>query len=245
MNELTFLDLVILKKIDDESSVEKFGSIINTSFFETANLLGTVKIKGYINIESSVGGISKVTLTDAGKSLLAVAQKKASDPSDPLDDAILQALAGGTKELGTMQGSLNIRSADLAYHLEKLVSQGFIDYTVKSAKVSFMLTEKGFNETGGIKVQEKPKEPEKQGEKEDVSQILSDAHDEQEQEEVPEEQRLGRELTPEEKKRLLKEKRFASKMEHYVKKYGVAVLVILCILAIITFVSLLSALNII
>ena len=78
MNELTFLDLVILKKIDANSSVENFGSLINTSFFETANLLGTVKIKGYVNIETSIGGISKVTITDAGMGILALAEKKAA-----------------------------------------------------------------------------------------------------------------------------------------------------------------------
>ena len=85
MNELTFLDLVILQKVDGESSVEKFGSMINTSFFETANLLGTVKIKGYIDIESSVGGLSGVAITDAGQSLLAFAEHKAAETSKQLE----------------------------------------------------------------------------------------------------------------------------------------------------------------
>lgn len=154
MNELTFLDIAILKKVDAESSVEKFGSIINTSFFETANLLGTVKIKGYINIESSVGGISRVTMTDAGNSILSVADARSKEPVEPLDNAMLHAVAGGSRELDSLQQSLGIRSADLAYHINKLVSQGFMDYEVKSAKVYFVLTEMGFNATGGVRVQQ-------------------------------------------------------------------------------------------
>ena len=156
MNELTFLDLVILKKIDADSSVEKFGSIINTSFFETANLLGTVKIKGYINIESSVGGISMVKKTDAGEGILALAAKKADEPIEPLDNALLHAVAGGAKELGALQNALNVRSGDLAYHINKMVTQGYMDFEVRSAKVSFVLTEQGFNSTGGVRVQSTP-----------------------------------------------------------------------------------------
>jgi len=155
MDELNFLDLAILKKVDSEASVERFGSIINTSFFETANLLGTVKIKGYVNIESSVGGISKVTLTEAGSALLSVAEQRAKEPIEPLDNAILHALAGGAKELDALQSSLNIRSGDLAFHIGKLVAQGLMDYSVKSAKVSFVLTEAGFNSVGGVRVQQK------------------------------------------------------------------------------------------
>lgn len=160
MNELTFLDLVILKKVDAESTVEKFGSLINTSFFESANLLGTIKIKGYINIESSVGGISRVVLTDAGNSLLAFSAQKAAEPIEPLDNAILHALAGGARELEALQHELNIRSADLAYHINKLVTQGFMDFEVRSAKVYFVLTEMGFNSTGGVRVQQKLDQPE-------------------------------------------------------------------------------------
>lgn len=155
MNELNFLDLAILRKVDAESTVEKFGSMINTSFFETANLLGTIKIKGYINIVPSVGGVSSVTLTDAGNSLLAFAEQKANEPIEPLDNAILHALAGGARELDALQHALNIRGADLAYHINKLVKQGFMDYEIRSAKVYFVLTEMGFNATGGVRVQQK------------------------------------------------------------------------------------------
>ena len=156
MNELTFLDLVILKKIDANSSVENFGSQINTSFFETANLLGTVKIKGYVNIETSIGGISKVTITDAGMGILTLAEKKAAEPIEPLDNALLHTLAGGAKDPEALQSSLNIRSGDLAYHINKMAVQGFMDFEVRSSKVNLMLTEQGFNSTGGVKVQGVP-----------------------------------------------------------------------------------------
>ena len=156
MNELTFLDLVILKKLDANSSVENFGSQINTSFFETANLLGTAKIKGYVNIETSIGGISKVTITDAGLGILTLAEKKAGEPIEPLDNALLHALAGGAKDPEALQTQLNIRSGDLAYHINKMVAQSFMDYEVRSSKVNLMLTEQGFNSTGGVKVQGAP-----------------------------------------------------------------------------------------
>ena len=189
MNELTFLDLVILKKIDANSSVENFGSLINTSFFETANLLGTVKIKGYVNIETSIGGISKVTLTDAGMGILTLAEKKAAEPIEPLDNALLHALAGGAKSPEALQSQLNIRSGDLTYHINKMVVQSFMDYEARSGKVNLMLTEQGFNSTGGVKVQgapasaaaapaekkeeaEKEEMPAEKKEKEDIFHIL-------------------------------------------------------------------------
>lgn len=190
MNELTFLDLIILKKTDADSSVEKFGSLINTSFFETANLLGTVKIKGYINIESSIGGISKVIRTDAGEGILALAAKKAIEPIEPLDNALLHAVAGGAKEMSSIQSALNVRSGDLAYHINKMVEQGYMDYEARSAKVSFVLTEQGFNSTGGVRVAQGPQttlagaipkegDADKGGkkEKEDVAQLLKGEHE--------------------------------------------------------------------
>lgn len=163
MNELTFLDLAVLLKIDSESTVEKFGSSINTSFFETANLLGTMKLKGYLDIMSSVGGLSRVVPTDAGASILSVANEKAREPLDALDQSILSTLASGVRDLEGISASINIRQGDLAYHLHKLSVQQYVDYTIRSAKISVSLTEKGFNSTGGMRaqttsVQEKPQQ---------------------------------------------------------------------------------------
>ncbi len=190
MNELNFLDIVILKKIDPDSSVEKFGSTINTSFFETANLLGTIKIKGYINIESSLGGISKVAITDAGTSILAMADQRARDQIEPLDNAILHAIAGGTKEMEALRSSLNIRSGDLAYHAHKLISQGFLDYDVRSAKVEFVLTEQGFNSTGGVRVQQKLATPSELMGEETAGELKSESSQAEEKREVQEGERL-------------------------------------------------------
>jgi len=153
MNELTFLDLAVLLKIDTESTVEKFGSAINTSFFETANLLGTMKLKGYLDIMSSVGGLSRVVLTDAGASILTVANEKSREPIDALDSSILATLASGVRDLEGISNAINIRQGDLAYHLHKLSIQQYIDYTLRSAKIYVSLTEKGFNSTGAIRAQ--------------------------------------------------------------------------------------------
>jgi hypothetical protein len=249
MNELNFLDLVILKRIDANSSVESFGSTINTSFFETANILGTVKIKGYINIETSIGGISKVTITDAGTGILALAEKKSAEPIEPLDNALLHALAGGAKDPEALQSVLNIRSGDLAYHINKMVAQGLMDYDVRSGKAGLMLTEKGFNSMGGMKVQGVPgksekkvpeEKPEGKGEKkhghegkDDIMHILRgveeeekkhDAHRKQEEPEKP--------LSPEELKKKVQERRLASKIEHYVSEYWAWLLLIVAAIGI-------------
>ena len=93
--EINYLDLIILRKIDAESSIEKFGTQINTSYFETANLLGTMKIKGLLDIQSSIGGQSPILITGDGRDLLSEAVRKAAEPPDTLDQAILHALAGG------------------------------------------------------------------------------------------------------------------------------------------------------
>src|SRR3989338_7476510 len=251
MNELNFLDIVILRKIDAESSVEKFGSMINTSFFETANLLGTVKIKGYINIESSVGGISRVTITDAGTSILAVADQRAKEPVEPLDNAILHAVAGGSRELDALQSALGIRSADLAYHINKMLAQGFMDFEVKSAKVYFVLTEMGFNATGGVRVQQTLDAPaqEKAATEDEIAGQVSkkkeDSAAPQKKEEkaftppwvkpsdVKKEEKKEqpkKPLTPEEEEKQKKMKRLASKIEYYIAEYAMYIVIMVVVL---------------
>lgn len=149
--EINYLDLIILRKIDAESTIEKFGTQINTSYFETANLLGTMKIKGLIDIQTSIGGQSPIVITGDGRDLLSEAVKKAAEPPDTLDQAILHALAGGASDLPSLQQAINIRSRDLAFHLHKLKTGDLIDYEARSAKVRLFLTEKGFNQTGGVR----------------------------------------------------------------------------------------------
>lgn len=169
MSDLNFLDLVVMQRIDENSTVEKFGTIINTSFFEAANMLGTLKVKGYIEIVSSVAGNSQITLTEAGASILQNAAGKTDDAVDALDNAIMKTLASGLRDLDKLQEALNIRSSDLAYHLYKLEKQGYIHYEIRSAKVGLTLTEKGFNLTGGFRaVEQKPVAGEAEKEAHDI-----------------------------------------------------------------------------
>ncbi len=141
--ELTFDDILILQRIDADSVVERFGSKINASFFEAANMLGTLKLKGLVDIEASPG-LSKVWLTPTGKSVLEKAKAMAGEEISPLDFSILQAVARGAKDAKGAAAMLNIRSSDLAFHLDKLLEQGFIDSSMKMGKVTIVLTEKGF-----------------------------------------------------------------------------------------------------
>ncbi|MFH1095731.1 MAG: hypothetical protein V1728_05945 [Candidatus Micrarchaeota archaeon] len=149
--EINYLDLLILKKIDAESSVERFGSHINTSFFETANLLGGMKIKGLIEIQTAIGGQSPITITGYGTDIIAEAERKYAEPLDTLDRAILHTLAGGVRDLQGLSSVINIRPKDLAFHLYKLRAGNYIEHEVRSAKVSFLLTEKGFNLVGMVR----------------------------------------------------------------------------------------------
>ena len=151
MEDTNYLDLIILKKIDASSSVEKFGTLINTSFFETANLLGTLKVKGLLDIQSSMGGQSPVSLTGEGKELLEHASRKAAEEFDDLDIAILSAMAGGVRDLGVLASAINIRPKDLAFRLNKLKVSDYIDYEVRAGKVFLSLTEKGFMLSGGAR----------------------------------------------------------------------------------------------
>jgi hypothetical protein len=260
MNELTFLDLAILKKIDPSSSVENFGTVINTSFFETANLLGTIKIKGYINIETSIGGISKVTITDAGMGILALAEKKANETIEPLDTALLHALAGGAKDPDALRAALNIRSGDLAYHINKMAVQGLVDYEIHSAKANLMLTESGFNSTGGVKVQGAPaqaqmekkempssapegaipeKREKKEDGKEDINHILRGVEAEEKKQHegekkhrhAHEEKKHHEPPKPEDAKK----RRLFSKIEFYLREYWAWIL--LSIIAVVIFAS--------
>ncbi|VVC03778.1 Uncharacterised protein [Candidatus Burarchaeum australiense] len=147
IRELTFDDILLLQRIDAETVVERFGSKINASFFEAANLLGTLKLKGFVDIEASPG-LSKVWLTASGKSVLETAQRMGGEELGPLDVSVLQTVARGAKDARAAANMLNIRSSDLAFHLNKLLVQGFIDATVKMGKVSVVLTEKGFTKVG-------------------------------------------------------------------------------------------------
>ncbi len=161
--ELTFLDLVVLQRIGPDTTLERFGSKINSSFFDAANILGTIKLKGYVNIESSMGA-SKVDVSEAGKAVLSMAEDKSSGELDELDKNILQTISKGVKDTEKLASNINIRTGDLAYHLYKLVKNNYLDYDVRAGKVSVMLTENGFNKMGKVVETEEPEEGESLGE---------------------------------------------------------------------------------
>ncbi|MFH0926961.1 MAG: hypothetical protein V1822_00075 [Candidatus Micrarchaeota archaeon] len=150
-DDITYLDILVLKKIDSESTLEKFSMKINTSFFDTANMLGSMKIKGLLDIQSSIGGQSPIVITGEGKDVISAAIQKAGEPIDTLDQTILNALVSGVRDLQALQKVINIRSRDLAFHLYKLKAYDYIDQTVQSARVNFSLTEKGFLLTKGYR----------------------------------------------------------------------------------------------
>jgi DNA-binding Lrp family transcriptional regulator len=141
--ELTFLDLMVLQRIGPDTTLERFGSKINSSYFDAANILGSIRLKGYVEIESSIGA-SKVSVSEAGKAILAMAEEKSHGEIDELDKRILGEVSRGVKDVGRIGDSLNIRSGDLSYHIYKLVKNNYVDYDLRAGKVSVMLTENGF-----------------------------------------------------------------------------------------------------
>ncbi|MCX6776553.1 MAG: hypothetical protein NTY73_01105 [Candidatus Micrarchaeota archaeon] len=158
MEELTFRDLVVLQRIEPGTVVEKFGVKINSSFFESANILGTLKQKGYIDFKSSYPGPSEVEVTEVGARMLEVADEKAKEAVDELDLAILQNIVAGYQDSEAIKNKLNIRSGDLAVHLHKLVKQDLASYAIKNLKVSLSITEDGFKKVSAMPRKEKPPE---------------------------------------------------------------------------------------
>ncbi len=154
MENLNYLDFLVLVKIDQNSVIERFGPMINTSFFESANLLGSLKVKGFVDLETSIGGMSRVSLTELGRDAIEYCGMGTLEPLDTLDSAILDGIGRGYVALDRLTTLLNIKQSDLAVHLNKLSVQGFIVPSIQSAKVSMVLTEKGFNKAGNVKIAE-------------------------------------------------------------------------------------------
>ncbi|NYZ79587.1 hypothetical protein H0N99_05585 [Candidatus Micrarchaeota archaeon] len=158
MEELTFLDLVILQRIEPGTVMEKFGPKINSQFFESANILATVKQKGYIDFKTSHFGNSEVEVTQVGARMLEVADEKAKEAVDNLDLAILQKIVAGYKDPEDIKNELNIRSGDLALRIHKLVKQDLVSYSLRNIKISLSITEDGFKKVGSIKGEKPPEE---------------------------------------------------------------------------------------
>ncbi len=142
--DVDFVDLTALKKIQPDTVVEKFGSSINSSFFDASNVLGTLKIKGLVDFTSSIGGQNTITITDEGKKVMDEASSRAMEPIDNLDNSILLQLASGKKSLKELIAALNLRAKDLSLRLYKLEEQQFIKSDFRNGSLEIVLTEKGF-----------------------------------------------------------------------------------------------------
>lgn len=144
LDTITFVDLVALSRITPESTTEKFGGLINSSFFDASNILGNLKQRGLIDFITSFPSQSAITITDQGKQLLAEAREKAASPFDTLDMEILVQLSKGNRKLEDLSAEVNVTAKDLAIHLYKMAQQQFISYELRNGNMGIMLTEKGF-----------------------------------------------------------------------------------------------------
>jgi DNA-binding HxlR family transcriptional regulator len=142
---ITFIDLVALSKIGPDSTVERFGGTINSTFFDASSILAGLKLKGLVEFVTTMPGQSALKITEQGTGLIAIANQKATEQLDALDNSILGQLAKGKRGLSELNSSVNVTQRDLAMHLFKLTTQGFVSYDLANANMSLYLTEKGFN----------------------------------------------------------------------------------------------------
>jgi hypothetical protein len=139
-----FVELVALTRITPDSTVEKFGSLINSSFFDASNILATLKQKGLVDFVTAFPSQSTLKVTDRGNAFLAEVTARTTEPIDQLDLAILSQLAAGVRILADLGSALNVAQRDLAIHIYKLAAQQDITYELVNASISMYLTEKGF-----------------------------------------------------------------------------------------------------
>ena len=141
---INFMDLACVLRITSETTLEKFGSVINSSVFDAANISGTLKQKGLVDFTAYYPGPNSIVLTEAGKNLKTEADAKSTAPLDDLDKEVLTQLSGGKRAPLDLQNTLNIRPKDLALRIYKLFKQNFVSYELGSGNATLMLTEQGF-----------------------------------------------------------------------------------------------------
>jgi len=144
LDNITFIDLVALTRITSDSTVERFGGLINSSFFDASNILGTLKQKGLVDFVTQFPSQSAITVTDQGKQLITEVQEKSTTPFDKLDLEILVKVSEGSKTLPDLTTAVNVTTKDLATHLYKLSTQQLLSYELRNGNMMLMLTEKGF-----------------------------------------------------------------------------------------------------
>jgi hypothetical protein len=143
-DEINFVDLAALTRITPDSVVEKFGGVINSSFFDASSILATLKQKGMIDFTTAFPGQSAITITDLGKQLLNDAHDKANTPFDQLDFTILTQLSAGKRNVHELNQSVNVTPKDFALRVYKLAQNAYLSYDMRNGNVSIALTEKGF-----------------------------------------------------------------------------------------------------
>ncbi len=141
---VNFLELACVFKITQDTTLERFGGMINSSVFDAANITGGLKQKGLIDFTAYYPGPNSIVLTDTGKKLKEEVEAKSAEPLDNLDEEILAQMSGGKRHPMELQNTLNIRAKDMALRLYKLFKQNFVSYELKSGSVELMLTEQGF-----------------------------------------------------------------------------------------------------
>lgn len=141
---INFIDLVALSRITPEATVERFGGLINSSFFDASNILGTLKQKGLVDFITSFPNPSTLTITQEGRQLLEEAHQKSASSVDQLDMAVLAELSSGRRNLPDLASGVNVTPKDLALRLYKLSEQKFLSYELRNGSINMALTEKGF-----------------------------------------------------------------------------------------------------
>jgi len=143
---------MVLERVDGDSVVEKFGSKINSSFFDAANALGTLKQKGLIDLVPQFPGPTTILFTEEGKEALSLAKKKSKQELDKLDDSILLLISRGFNDQKTIGEKLNMRGSDVALHLYRLVAQDFASAAFRSGRerlrMELVMTDKGYKRIG-------------------------------------------------------------------------------------------------
>ncbi len=143
-DEINFIDLAALTRITPDAVVEKFGGVINSSFFDASSILATLKQKGLIDFTTAFPGQSAITITELGKQLLNDAHDKANTPFDPLDFTILTQLSAGKRNVHELNQSVNVTQKDFALRIYKLAQNSYLSYDMRNGNISISLTEKGF-----------------------------------------------------------------------------------------------------
>ncbi|MCW6160502.1 MAG: hypothetical protein LVQ95_05465 [Candidatus Micrarchaeales archaeon] len=156
-DEINFFDLASLLKIKPDTTMERFGGMLNSSYFDGANIAATLSQKKLISFNTALPGQSIITITDTGKQLIDEANTKANMDFDHLDLAVITQVSNGKTTPNDIGAGINVRPRDLAMHLFKLAQQDFVTYEFRSGAVSVMLTEKGFKQVkAGMPVKPKP-----------------------------------------------------------------------------------------